>query len=163
MNRLAALATFAGLALAGIAATATQGCNGTSPAPFDQDGGGPISTATLTVGFTGTGSGTVSVASDAVVADGAASATCTAKCTEVYPSTASVNLTATAASGSNFDGWDPATSDPTCPTVSMAANITCTATFSLQPDAGPGDDAGEDAGPVDSGSSDAGDGSDGAG
>ena len=128
------------------AAAAVPGCNASTPAPYNVDGGTPASTATavLTVGFSGNGSGTVTIASDAVAADaGNGTATCATTCRERYPTTASVNLTATAASDSVFDGWDPATSDPSCPTVSMAANLTCTAIFQKLAETSEG---GEDAG-----------------
>ena len=159
MNRFAGLAATAAL-LASSAVATGAGCSSSSPAPFTSDAGGPVVDETLTVGFSGTGTGTVSVVSDSVSADAsAAQVTCSAACTESYPSTASVNLTATAAADSIFDGWDPATSDMSCPTVSLTMSVTCTAIFQkmtvVPDDAGPGTDAA--AGDANGGASDAGD------
>ena len=69
-------------------------------------------TYTVTLNKTGTGSGTVSGGGN-------------------YTSGATVNLTATPASGSTFSGWSPS---PCAASFLMpASNLTCTATFNLIP------------------------------
>ena len=135
MNRLVGRRCF-GPAIAIAFATATlsaaaPGCKTSTPTPYDEDGGGTTTTtATLTIAFAGTGSGTVTIASDETASgtnDGG-SATCSVACTEEYPTTATVNLTTTAADDSIFDGWTPGScGNP----LSMAASVTCTATFKL--------------------------------
>jgi Divergent InlB B-repeat domain len=77
-----------------------------------------VTTYTLTVTRAGTGSGTVS----GLTGINCASATCTT----TLNSGTKVSLLANAASGSTFTGWSS-----NCPagSVTMTANVTCTATF----------------------------------
>ena len=79
----------------------------------------------LTVTLTGTGTGTVTSTPAGI--------SCPGTCTEVFPVTASVTLTATAATGSTFTGWTGAGCTGTDPcTVSMTEARSVTATFTLQ-------------------------------
>ena len=80
------------------------------------------STFTLTLSRAGTGSGTVT--------SSLAGISCGADCTEVYANGTGVTLTAVAASGSVFAGWS-GTADCTDGSVTVNANINCTATFNL--------------------------------
>ncbi|MFB3819065.1 MAG: LamG-like jellyroll fold domain-containing protein [Candidatus Methylomirabilales bacterium] len=83
----------------------------------------PASTAALTVSKGGPGSGTVT--------SSPAGITCGTDCSESYPTSASVRLTAAPAAGSVFAGWSGAcTGTGTC-TVSMGQARTATATFGL--------------------------------
>jgi hypothetical protein len=82
----------------------------------------PATTFTLTVGRSGTGSGTVT--------SSVAGITCGSDCTEVYVNGTTVSLTATAASGSLFAGWS-GNADCMDGSVTVNANINCTATFNL--------------------------------
>jgi hypothetical protein len=79
---------------------------------------------TLTVQKAGTGSGTVT--------SNPAGIDCGSDCSEIYPASTPVSLTATPAAGSVFAGWSS-----NCPggVVTMTANMSCIATFNLQPDA----------------------------
>ena len=81
----------------------------------------PVTTYSLTVAKTGTGSGSVTSTN----VDGI---NCGSDCSEPYPSGTSVTLSATPAAGSTFAGW----SASGCDTFSMTANKTCTAVFNLQ-------------------------------
>ncbi|MEM4283894.1 MAG: choice-of-anchor Q domain-containing protein, partial [Candidatus Caldarchaeum sp.] len=77
---------------------------------------------TLTVSTLGTGSGTVT--------DNLSEITCGGDCTGSYGHGAAVTLTATPSGGSTFGGWS---GDPDCSDdqVTMDADKTCTATFTL--------------------------------
>jgi len=77
---------------------------------------------TLNVTKTGTGSGTVT--------SSPAGITCGADCSEAYDYNTVVALTATPDTGSTFTGWS---GDPDCSDgqVTMTADFTCTATFTL--------------------------------
>jgi hypothetical protein len=89
----------------------------------DDDSSGP-STRLLTVERDGTGAGSV--------ASAPAGINCGADCTEAYPAATTVVLTATAAAGSNFTGWDagPGACSSLGPcTVTMNNAMTVTATF----------------------------------
>ncbi|MBY0453850.1 MAG: DUF4214 domain-containing protein [Burkholderiaceae bacterium] len=81
-----------------------------------------VSTYTLTVAKSGTGSGSVT--------SSPAGITCGSDCSESYASGTSVTLTATASSGSSFTGWtgDCTGTASTC-TVSMSAARSTTASF----------------------------------
>jgi PKD repeat protein len=81
----------------------------------------PTSTYALTVGKSGSGSGTVS--------SSPAGISCGADCTENYSSGTSVTLTASAATGSTFAGWSGACTGTGVCTVSMTAARSVTATF----------------------------------
>ena len=81
----------------------------------------PVTTYSLAVAKTGTGSGSVTSTNVAGI-------NCGSDCSEPYPSGTSVTLSATPAAGSTFAGW----SASGCDTFSMTANKTCTAVFNLQ-------------------------------
>ena len=90
---------------------------------------GPEPTVTLTVNKTGTGNGTVT--------SNPAGIHCSSDCSEVYTPNTSVVLTAAAASGSNFIGWNGAGCSGTNPcTVMMTADTSVTANFDLAPNPG---------------------------
>ncbi|HEY6205549.1 MAG TPA: fibronectin type III domain-containing protein [Chthoniobacterales bacterium] len=72
----------------------------------------------------GTGNGSVS--------SSPAGISCGADCSETYSSGTSVNLTATAATGSTFTGWSGACNGRGSCTVSMTSSKSVTATFSPQ-------------------------------
>ena len=95
----------------------------TGPAP-------PPSTFTLTVAGAGNGSGTVSATGiSCTITAGTASG----DCTETYNSGTTVTLTASPATGSVFAGWSGACSGSSLSTtVTMDANKSCTATFTLK-------------------------------
>jgi len=78
---------------------------------------------TLTVNKSGTGTGTVTTSPAGI--------NCGSDCSETYNQGTSVTLTATAASGSTFEGWS---GDADCSdgVVVMNANKICTATFNPQ-------------------------------
>ena len=76
----------------------------------------------LTVSKAGTGSGTVT--------SSPAGINCGSDCSELYLESASVTLTASAASGSTFTGWSGACTGTGSCTVSMSAARTVTASFS---------------------------------
>ena len=82
----------------------------------------PVVTYALTVGKSGSGSGTVT--------SSPAGINCGADCSENYNSGTVVNLTASPAAGSTFAGW---TGDPDCQdgSVTMSAARSCTATFNV--------------------------------
>jgi Divergent InlB B-repeat domain len=84
----------------------------------------PIATFTLNLTKLGTGSGSVT--------SNPAGITCGSDCSEVYPSGTVVSLIAAPAAGSTFAGWS-GDSDCSDGNVTMTANKTCTATFSLSP------------------------------
>jgi len=75
-----------------------------------------------------TGSGAVSAGSSPVPQSGAIS-NCANSCFAFYAESASVTLTATAATGSHFVGWTGDCANSA--TVTMSASRTCTATFAL--------------------------------
>ena len=77
---------------------------------------------TLTITKAGTGTGTVTSSPTGI--------NCGADCSEVYASGTVVTLTATPAAGSTFAGWSGA-ADCTDGSVTMTANMTCTATFNI--------------------------------
>jgi hypothetical protein len=81
-----------------------------------------LNTHTLTVNVTGTGSGSVSSAPEGI--------DCGSDCAETYDFNTPVVLTATPATGSTFTGWS---GDGDCSdgAVTMTADVTCTATFTL--------------------------------
>jgi len=81
------------------------------------------------VNKTGTGNGTVT--------SNPAGINCSSDCSEVYTPNTSVVLTAAAASGSNFIGWNGAGCSGTNPcTVMMTADTSVTANFDLAPNPG---------------------------
>jgi len=79
----------------------------------------------LTVARTGTGQGTVSSSPPGI--------TCGTDCTESYPATSVVTLTAVGINGSTFTGWSGACAgiSPTCQ-VTTSAEKSVTATFTLK-------------------------------
>ncbi len=89
----------------------------------------PGATATLTVILGGSKKGTVS-------ADGLTCSTKTKVCTGTYSTGAVVDITATVASGSFFDGWTNCTSPDgaTCH-MTITSDVTVTATFDTPPKA----------------------------
>ena len=88
------------------------------------DGGGgdppPPGSFTLSVGKTGTGSGTVTSSPSGI--------NCGGTCSAPYSDGTPVSLTATPAAGSTFGGWTGACSGTTC-NLNMTANRSVTATF----------------------------------
>lgn len=86
-------------------------------------GGGNSNNFTLTVAKAGTGSGTVT--------SSPAGINCGSSCAANYSSGTSVSLTATAASGSTFTGWNGACSGTGACTTSMTAARAVTATFNM--------------------------------
>lgn len=98
--------------------TATFATNPTTPTTFN-----------LTVNETGTGSGLVGAAENALPCAGNV-------CSGTYPSGTTIHIAALANPGSTFNGW----SDPNCPqtqlecVVTMSSDVTLTATFGLTPD-----------------------------
>jgi len=78
-------------------------------------------TFTLTAARSGTGSGTVT-STDGLI-------NCGATCSKSYNSGTSVTLNATPSSGSSFAGWSGSCSGTGSATVTMNANMTCTASF----------------------------------
>jgi Divergent InlB B-repeat domain len=80
----------------------------------------PITTLSLGLTKSGTGSGTVTSSPSGI--------TCGIDCSEVYPSGTVVSLIATPAAGSTFAGWS-GDSDCLDGVVTMSANKSCTATF----------------------------------
>jgi hypothetical protein len=86
-------------------------------------------TFNLTVNETGTGSGLVGAAENALPCAGNT-------CSGTYPSGTTIYIAALADPGSTFNGW----SDPNCPqtqlecVVTMSSDVTLTATFGLTPD-----------------------------
>jgi uncharacterized repeat protein (TIGR01451 family) len=82
----------------------------------------PPTTFTLTVGSTGTGSGTIT----------ATGIDCGLDCSEQYNSNTVVTLTATADTNSVFAGWSDCLTSTSSPiNVTIDADKTCTATFNL--------------------------------
>lgn len=104
------------------------GCSGTSTCALtmnaDQSVGaifnGP---PTITVGLSGSGSGTV--------ASKPAGINCPTQCSASFPSGTAVSLTATAASGSGFDGWTAPCSGTGSCSVSATTDQSVGATFDL--------------------------------
>jgi VCBS repeat protein/List-Bact-rpt repeat protein len=86
-------------------------------------------TFNLTVNETGTGSGLVGAAENALPCAGNV-------CSGSYPSGTTIHIAAVADPGSTFNGW----SDPNCPqtqlecVVTISSDVTLTATFGLTPD-----------------------------
>ncbi len=80
---------------------------------------------TLTIAFAGTGTGTVDSSPAGIDA-------CTTGCSGIFGQTQEVTLTATPDSDSTFAGW---TGDADCSdgAVTMNADVSCTATFTLKP------------------------------
>ena len=82
--------------------------------------------STLTVNKTGTGSG--------VVTSDPAGIDCGSTCSYAFPNSTSITLTATAATGSSFTGWNGGgCSGIGICTVNMAASTSVTANFNLNP------------------------------
>lgn len=84
----------------------------------------PITTFALALTKSGTGSGSVT--------SNPAGITCGSDCSEIYSSGTLVSLTAIAAAGSTFAGWS-GDSDCSDGNITMTANKSCTATFTLNP------------------------------
>jgi hypothetical protein len=95
--------------------------NTSCTATFNVAAPAPPTTYLLTVGKSGTGSGTVTSTPAGI--------NCGSDCTETYNSGTGVTLFATAAAGSTFVGWSPAG----CANSVMTSNTTCTASFQLGP------------------------------
>ena len=87
------------------------------------------SSYTLTVGRSGTGSGTVS--------SSPAGISCGSTCSADFAAGSSVTLTAAAATGSTFAGWSGACTGTGSCVVSMSQALTVTATFNTTPDTTP--------------------------
>ena len=82
----------------------------------------PSASFTVTISRSGTGSGTVTSSQAGI--------DCGTDCAQAYPNGTAVTLTAVAASGSVFAGWS-GNADCTNGSVTVTANISCTATFNL--------------------------------
>lgn len=111
----------AGTATAVALGLLVAGCGGGHPTPVDA----PIDvpeTAHLTVVVAGTGAGAVT--------SSPAGMDCDATCTASFPLRAQVTLTAAAATGAGFDGWDGACagSQPTCQ-ITLTGDTAVTARF----------------------------------
>ena len=84
----------------------------------------PVSPASLTVSFAGTGGGTITSTP--------AGLACSALCTRSFNINAAITLTATPAASSAFTGWSGACSGTAMTaSVTLSNNTTCTATFAL--------------------------------
>jgi List-Bact-rpt repeat protein len=86
--------------------------------------GSTVQTFSLVTTKTGTGTGTVTSTDGGI--------NCGSTCSQVYNSGTIVQLTASAAAGSVFSGWS-GTGCSSTGSVTIDANKTCTATFTLQP------------------------------
>jgi uncharacterized repeat protein (TIGR02543 family) len=108
----------------GGSSSSSSGGSSSSSGGSSSGGSGPY---TLSVSKAGTGSGGVIGSPNGINGQ---SINCGSTCTASYNSGASVNLTASASSGSTFAGWSGACSGSSsvC-TVSMTANRSVTATF----------------------------------
>jgi uncharacterized repeat protein (TIGR02543 family) len=108
------------------------GCTGTGPCTVTMTSGQTVTASfggpqTLAVVRNGTGSGTVS--------SSPAGINCGATCTATFPYNTTVNLTASASTGSTFTGWtgDCTGSSTTC-SVPMTQARNVTATFAINPE-----------------------------